>query len=338
MTSSNSAYKLRIINRLTALWAFSEAALGGLLHAFKVPFSGLIIASLAVIIIAYISYESEDKRVIIKSTLIVVAVKIIASPQSPVTAHIAVLLQGFAGYFIYRVTGFGLAGTVSHGIFALTYSALQKLITLTLIFGTEFWTSVDIFTKSVIKEFTKFHDILYNHSIVAYLVGGYLLLYFLTGIAAGVVARSIPTKVAESKERILKLYSEQGGEIVLSVNARSQHNVKKMLLAAILLILIPITYFIPVLFKDNNLQIFYMLIRAISVIIIWTYLLSPLLRKMIQTRIFKKVSRPELDQIIALFPEFRKRAVFARNYSRSFSGINRITTFLSVLITIVVYD
>ena len=55
--------------RLTALWAFSEAAFGGILFALKIPFTGLFIGSLSVIFISLISYYSSQKEAVFKSFL-----------------------------------------------------------------------------------------------------------------------------------------------------------------------------------------------------------------------------------------------------------------------------
>jgi len=40
MHGTNSIYKL------TALWAFAECSLGGLMHLFKVPFTGFLLVDL----------------------------------------------------------------------------------------------------------------------------------------------------------------------------------------------------------------------------------------------------------------------------------------------------
>ena len=46
--------------RITALWGFSEATLGGILHAFKIPFTGLFVGSAAVIFISLIAHFTNE--------------------------------------------------------------------------------------------------------------------------------------------------------------------------------------------------------------------------------------------------------------------------------------
>jgi hypothetical protein len=71
------------VSRVTALWAFSEAALGGVLHALRIPFTGLFIGGAAVIFLSLIAHFSSRKTAIIQSTLVVILIKGIVSPYTP---------------------------------------------------------------------------------------------------------------------------------------------------------------------------------------------------------------------------------------------------------------
>ncbi|MCK5088079.1 MAG: hypothetical protein KAQ90_11190, partial [Melioribacteraceae bacterium] len=77
---SNPKFFINRVNRLTALWAFSEAALGGILHALKIPLTGLFVGGAAVIFISLIAYYSEKKHAILRATLLVVIVKFVVAP------------------------------------------------------------------------------------------------------------------------------------------------------------------------------------------------------------------------------------------------------------------
>src|SRR6202008_2387238 len=78
------------IQRLTALWAFTESGLGGLLHALQIPFTGLVVGGMAVIIISFIAEISGNNyKQILKSALIVLIVKAMVSPYTPFPAYIA---------------------------------------------------------------------------------------------------------------------------------------------------------------------------------------------------------------------------------------------------------
>src|SRR5438045_613816 len=64
-------YDQQVYYRIIALWVLCEAMLGGIIHAFHIPVSGLIVGSAAVICICLIGYYSPVKGAIIKATLIV---------------------------------------------------------------------------------------------------------------------------------------------------------------------------------------------------------------------------------------------------------------------------
>ena len=60
-----------IFYRLIALWALSEAMLGGIIHGLRIPVSGLIVGSCAVICICLIAWYVPKKGSILKATIIV---------------------------------------------------------------------------------------------------------------------------------------------------------------------------------------------------------------------------------------------------------------------------
>jgi hypothetical protein len=113
----------RAVERLTALWALNEAGLGGLIHALRVPFTGIVVGSTAVVLIALIAFFAERKaKAILKATVIVLLVKAAASPHTPLPAYAAVSFQGLAGALLFgacRRCGWGrccwAAGLVAGG-------------------------------------------------------------------------------------------------------------------------------------------------------------------------------------------------------------------------------
>ena len=50
------------IQRLVTIWALSEATLGGVLHALKIPLTGIFINGTAVIIIVLIAFFADKIR------------------------------------------------------------------------------------------------------------------------------------------------------------------------------------------------------------------------------------------------------------------------------------
>jgi len=69
--------------RITALWAFSESAFGGILHALTIPLRGIFINSASVLFICLIALFSKSSKEILKSTLIVILIKAFVSAYTP---------------------------------------------------------------------------------------------------------------------------------------------------------------------------------------------------------------------------------------------------------------
>ncbi|HNJ28266.1 MAG TPA: hypothetical protein PLQ40_04880, partial [Ferruginibacter sp.] len=94
--------KQAAIQRLTALWAFTESGLGGIMHALQIPFTGLVVGGMAVIIICLIADLSKHQlKQVLKSALVVLIVKAMVSPHTPFPAYIAVSFQALLGYLLF---------------------------------------------------------------------------------------------------------------------------------------------------------------------------------------------------------------------------------------------
>ncbi len=146
MLNHNNDAALTAINpigRITALWALSEAALGGLLHAIKIPFTGLFIGGSAVIFITLIAFFNSERGTILKATLIVMMVKAIVSPHSPINAYLAVAFQGIIGEMLFLLIPSKNIAALLLGFLSLLESALQKLLVITIVFGQNVWEAID---------------------------------------------------------------------------------------------------------------------------------------------------------------------------------------------------
>src|SRR4028118_434579 len=120
----------QIYYRLVALWVLCEGVLGGLTHAIKIPFTGIVVSSGAVICICLIAYYVPVKGAIIKATIIVAVFKMMLSPHSPPTAYIAVFFQGLLGQILFFNLNFYRVSCVILGVFAMVESAVQRILVL----------------------------------------------------------------------------------------------------------------------------------------------------------------------------------------------------------------
>src|SRR5436190_12902828 len=143
-----------IYYRLIALWVLCEAMLGGIIHGFKIPVSGLIVGSCAVICICLIAYYVPAKGAIIKATIIVAVFKMMLSPQAPPPAYIAVFFQGLMGELLFWKKRFFSLSCLLFGVIALLESGLQRILTLTIIYGNDLWKVINDFINGITKQKT----------------------------------------------------------------------------------------------------------------------------------------------------------------------------------------
>src|SRR4029078_9591220 len=138
-----------IYYRLITLWVLNEAMLGGIIHGLKIPVSGLVVGSCAVVCISLIGWYVPRKGAIIKATIIVAVFKMMLSPHSPPPAYIAVFFQGLLGELLFwRKRCFTLS-CVLLAVLALVESALQRILVLTLIYGNDLWKVINDFIRNL---------------------------------------------------------------------------------------------------------------------------------------------------------------------------------------------
>src|SRR5688500_13846567 len=118
----------KLYYRLIALWAVCEAFAGGIMHAAKIPFTGMIVSSLAVTCIILIAYFVPVRGSIIKATIIVAIFKLLLSPHSPPTAYLAVFFQGYIAELLFFNRKFFRASAIALGIIALVESSIQRML------------------------------------------------------------------------------------------------------------------------------------------------------------------------------------------------------------------
>lgn len=321
--------------RITALWAFSESAFGGILHALTIPLRGIFINAAAVLFISLIALFSKSSKEILKSTLIVILIKALVSPHSPLTAYFAVSIQGLVGYLLFLNKNFFRTSALLLGIITLFFSGVQKIVVLTILFGNNLWKSINIFVKQVANEFLSlgFHpDIHYGFL----LIGIYVFIHLIAGTIIGIYAGALPKKLDEFSEQIKTLnFDESDSEIP----KKEKKGKKKswllrptgIIILTILIVVLIYSYFNPYKSEIASVEIVIMLVRSIVLTVLWYALLAPFVRKMFQKFISGKKSfySKEIDEILNLFPQFKKIVGFTWKESQRIKGLKRIKHFLS---------
>jgi hypothetical protein len=319
--------------KVTALWAFSESAFGGILHALTVPLRGLFISSAAVLFISLIALFSKNSKDILKSTLIVIIIKAVVSPYSPLTAYLAVSLQGIIGSFLFYSKKFYRLSSLVLGVVVLFFSGIQKIVILTILFGNTFWNSIDIFIKHVTKElFNTVHPgVNYGYLLIAF----YVLLHLAAGLFIGLYAGKLPQRINYYKNNIPSSIEIKNGEEIPRKEKRKKKSWVLRPTGIFVLVIsigvIILSYLSPELEKNVAMSVIIMLIRALAITFVWYALLAPVVKKYFQKFIAKRKSEyyKDLEEIISMFPNFKEIVNYCWKLSVNKKGIKRIRSFLS---------
>lgn len=331
MSNSNT------ITKLILLWAFSESALGGVLHALRIPLTGLFVGGSAVIFISLIAYYSNNKASILKATFLVLIIKFIVSPYTPLPAYFSVFAEGLLGLFFFNVLNLKKAAPILLGFFALVLSSFQKIFVFTVLFGMTFWESIDIFIAFVLKQLsiTSEIDISFSYLIISI----YISIHLFGGIFAGIIANRIPSWVDSFPHNI-------DYDKIVPINESENKKTKRkkkfwyqkasgIFLILIALVLIVLSYTTTI---DSNLpiKIIVMFIRSIVITTLWFFLITPFVMKFVQKVLNKKKSEytNEVENIVNLLPEMKAAVKYSWNESNKKGGLNRIKLFLSYIFVI----
>lgn len=308
--------------RLIALWVLNEAVFGGIIHGLKIPVSGLVVGSCAVICICLIAWYVPKKGAIIKATVIVAIFKMMLSPQAPPPAYIAVFFQGAMGELLFWNKRFFRVSCLLLAVLALVESGLQRIVSLTIIYGGDLWKAINEFINDLTKQKTSV-----NYSL---LIGsGYVLLHLVVGLLVGWWASMLPVKIAkwdkEEKNKIV-LGNEIDESIALPSKRRKRFKKGLLIVWFILILLYIQSYFKigdPLLPHNMALQI---LIRSVIIVLSWIFIVGPLLRQLLHYWLQKKRSKSQQDvqQVLQLLPATQQLIAESWKHSSDNKGWKRI--------------
>lgn len=317
------------VQRLTALWAFTESGLGGVMHALKIPFTGLVVGGMAIIIISIIA--RINLKQLLKATMIVLIIKAMVSPHTPFTAYIAVSFQAVLGYALFSFLPISFFSILLLSSLAMLESAFQKLLVLTLLFGRSFWKAIDEMFAFIIKQFGFSYS---NGS--QWIVGSYLVIYLVGGVIIAWIAHTIIRDLFTQRntlvmERIQKINSEI---YIGNIEKRKKHYNKLWAMILILVVLSAVLFIFAADEKQGWLAVIKTVSWTLSAILVWFTLISPLLTKGIQRLLQKKQSRysDEILRTLSFLPLFRQLTGLAWQESKLYSGFRRWHFFFSALV------
>jgi hypothetical protein len=320
------------IQRLTALWAFTESGLGGIMHALQIPFTGLLVGGMAVIMICLIAEFSEKKyKQILKAALIVLIVKAMAAPFTPVTAYIAVSFQALLAFALFSLSGVNLISIFFLSVIAMLESALQKLLVLTLFFGESLWKAIN---KMVSFAGSQLGYTIWGGSY--WVVGIYLFIYIIGGFfIAWFAIKIIKTFHKPDPVFILKTSPPINTDLNERIPAVKKNHYKKFwLLLLAMVVLSAMLFFFSADEKQGWLEVLKTMTWTIAALLLWFVLLGPLATKAIQKLLKKKEGRysDEVLNTLAFMPVLKQLTTCAWQQSKLQDGFKRWQFFIIALI------
>lgn len=350
----NTASRGNLYYRLITFWVISEGVAGGIIHGLHFPFSGMFLSGFAVLCICLIGYYAGDKKIatklsrsrkfitngaILKATIIVCIFKMMLSPNSPPTAYLAVLFQGFAGQILFiNLKHFRLSCIVL-GFLALVESAIQKIIVLVLLYGLGFWNAVNEFITKLTHQ-----NSVNNYALLLAIL--YIFIHGVVGISVGIWASRMVPK-SQSWQ------STQPEFIIAPVDTGKQfsappasHKKRKIIRRVFIFIwiLLLLLFFQslfkigkPVLSSYKALQI---LLRSFLIFLTWYFLVSPLVTVFIKKKLTnqKEKSSGDISRILLLLPSTENIFRTSWNLSGSLNGLKRLRLFWKIVLMNILRD
>jgi hypothetical protein len=330
------------IEVVTALWALAEAALGGVLHALHVPFTGLFVNSCAVLFMVMMATATDKKGTILRATLIVMIVKGMVSPHTPLTAFVAVGFQGLMGEILLRSKRYLLMTSVALGVITLLQSAVQKIVLLTLVYGNNLWDSIDVFVNFILGQLPFITVQVDPLRFSFWLIITYIGIHLLAGIVVGIIAAKIPGWIKQeiSKEKRVYRLEEANHHLEIKSEKKKIKWVQKPSAVAIILlasIIVILSYLLPEISETQGLRAVVMILRSTSILFLWYSLVGPYFLKLSQKYFKSKQNKyaKEVQKTLNILIPLRYIIYKTWNDSQDFSGLKRIKNFIKMsLVTI----
>lgn len=120
------------------LWGFIEATLGNALHLLHLPFSGSILASIALIIILIARIYNPTRGSTFLMALIAAFIKALSFATVKLGPFVAIIAEGILIEVILLLFRPGRLGFFASGLVMALYPIIQNIVTKTILFGSNF--------------------------------------------------------------------------------------------------------------------------------------------------------------------------------------------------------
>lgn len=122
---------------LGSLWAALEIVVGSFLHNLRVPFAGMMMATASVFLMTAATQVWADKGLIWRTALVCALMKSVSPSAVLLSPMVGIFAEGVILQVSLRFLGRGWLGCAAGGALAVSYTLLQKIVSLTIIYGVD---------------------------------------------------------------------------------------------------------------------------------------------------------------------------------------------------------
>lgn len=118
-----------------SIWAAVEIIFGSFLHNLRMPFSGSLLAVMAVILVGSFVLRWKEQGLVWRAALITALMKSVSPSAVILGPMTGILLEGLLMELAFRMLGFNLFSALVAGVLAVSSALLHKIINLLILYG-----------------------------------------------------------------------------------------------------------------------------------------------------------------------------------------------------------
>jgi hypothetical protein len=190
-----------------SLWAAFEIVIGSFLHNLHFPFTGLVMASVSVILMTSFSVLWEMKDIFWRAGLVCALMKSISPSAVILGPMMGILLESILMQLLILMLGRNIFGYILGGVFAILSLLLHKVISLIITYGFDFVVLLENTAAFILKTFSI--KSLTPLSLLYWYAG----ILVLVGLAASLTGYFIGKKAVTEEVRPLNSFEVSDGNI-----------------------------------------------------------------------------------------------------------------------------
>lgn len=251
------------------------------------------------------------------------------SPQAPPPAYMAVFFQGLVGELLFWNRKYFRLFCVLLALLAMVESAFQRVLTITILYGNDFWTAVNSFMKKLTGS-----EQLTDYSF--FIILWYVLIHIIAGVLVGVWAGFLPQRI-QLMSPLQKKYNVETTTSAINIPKTKRKKTFRLIFFMIWIFLLAV--YIQSFFKIGTEllppgMVLRILVRSVIIVLTWYFLIGPavkqLLHKWLQRK--KQQSAEQVQQVLNLLPSTQGLMVRSWQLAADHKGWRRIALCCKIIL------